>query len=597
MPEKLLYRSCAFERASAKSDSRELELSFASEEPVERWDYETGRTYFEVLDHSSQRSADFTRLNNGGALLRDHDRTVQPGVIVKGTARIGNDRKSRARVKFSRGPVGEQEWQDVQDGIRTLVSVGYQTGREISREKNSEGVEVRRFEWMPYEISIVSIPADTTVGFGRSSNKSPNTMKDTNSNRNETDLHPREIKNEIRSCADLIIKSFPNGKAKIEREVAEAILSDTSPTEFKKRMKERIDDFKAPYEEMDATDSFAAAANGRSNIAGTDAGALFIRSDDYRRAAAMKGRQQRSASVEIPYRSFLNFRTTAATTGLTSIDKQPGIVQLGVQPTRVAELMGQTPTQNTTIRYIRENSLNNAAAFVAEGGQKPEAAWDLVEVDAAVKKIAVIGRVTDEFFMDYDATRDYINTRLGYMVGIKEDNALLNADGTGNQITGILQTVGIQTQVQGGDTVLDMILKAIVKIRSVGFFEPDAIVMNPNDLQNIRLMKDRAGNYLAPGGGGTTNQFGAAINMADVIWRLPVVSTTSIAQGTCLVGAFRLGSTIFRRMGLTIETTNSDASDFQYNRIAVRAETRLALAVFRPLAFCVCTGANGTAFQ
>jgi HK97 family phage major capsid protein len=74
-----------------------------------------------------------------------------------------------------------------------------------------------------------------------------------------------------------------------------------------------------------------------------------------------------------------------------------------------------------------------------------------------------------------------------------------------------------------------------------------------------------------------------------MLWGLPVVATNAIAQGTALVGAFQLGATLYRRDGLRLETTNSDASDFVYNRIAIRVEERIALAVFRPLAFSTVT--------
>lgn len=163
----MLYRTAEITRESVKADTREIELSFASEQPVERFDWETGRTYIEILDHGSEKSADFTRLNSGGALLREHNRNNQIGAVVAGSAKVHPDKKSRATVKLSRSPAGEQELQDIRDGIRTLVSVGYETGREISREKVG-AVEHRRFEWMPYEISTVSIPADTSVGVGRS---------------------------------------------------------------------------------------------------------------------------------------------------------------------------------------------------------------------------------------------------------------------------------------------------------------------------------------------------------------------------------------------------------------------------------------------
>lgn len=163
---KLLYREASIDTASLKADSRELDLSFASEQAVERYDYGTGKTYMEILDHSSKTSADFSRLNDSGALLREHDRDDQIGVIIPGSCVMGDDKKSRCRVRFSRSPLGEQELQDVRDGIRTKISFGYETGREISREIK-EGVEFRRYEWMPYEVSTVSIPADTTVGIGR----------------------------------------------------------------------------------------------------------------------------------------------------------------------------------------------------------------------------------------------------------------------------------------------------------------------------------------------------------------------------------------------------------------------------------------------
>lgn len=163
---KVLFRDAPIDPASIKADSREVDLSFASEQPVQRYDWDNGGFYMEILDHGSPRSADFSRLNAGGALLREHDRRNQVGVVVRGSAKIESDRKSRCTVKFSRSPAGEQEFMDVKDGIRTLVSFGYETGKEISREKK-DGVEFRRYEWTPFEVSTVSIPADTTVGVGR----------------------------------------------------------------------------------------------------------------------------------------------------------------------------------------------------------------------------------------------------------------------------------------------------------------------------------------------------------------------------------------------------------------------------------------------
>ncbi len=169
----MLFRTAAIERAALNLESREIPLSFASEQPVARMDWETGQTYQEVLDCSSEKSADFSRLNGGGALLREHRRDQQIGVVVPGSAKLDlADKKARCVVRLSRSPLGETEFQDIKDGIRTLVSVGYNTGRELSREKR-DGVEVRRFEFTPYEVSTVSIPADTSVGVGREGLQTP----------------------------------------------------------------------------------------------------------------------------------------------------------------------------------------------------------------------------------------------------------------------------------------------------------------------------------------------------------------------------------------------------------------------------------------
>lgn len=309
--------------------------------------------------------------------------------------------------------------------------------------------------------------------------------------------------------------------------------------------------------------------------------------------------KQSAALVEMQYgvREFLNalqrqFMGAAAlptSAGLTSIEKQPGIVTLGVRPLMVKDLLAPGATTATTIRYIREKSFTNTAATVAEGAAKPQALFEYEEKDAPVRKIAVFTKVTDELFADYMAMASYINQRLVYMVEQTEDNQLLNGDGTGTNLTGLLQTSGIQTQAKGADTNPDALYKAMTKVRTVGFFEPDGVVINPGDFQILRLSKDTAGQYL--GGGPFTGAYGnSPLVMFDSIWGKPCAITAAIAAGTALVGAFRLGAQYFQRQGVTVDMTNSDQDDFIKNLMTIRVEERLALAVYRPLAFCTVTG-------
>lgn len=149
-------------------ESRTVELAFSSEAPVERF------YGYEILDHSPG-ACDLSRANDGGALLLDHNRTAQIGVIEK--ADVGPDRKGRATVRFSKSPLAQEILQDVQDGIRKHVSVGYSIS-EFTLRDSKDGVDTYlATKWTVKEVSIVAIPADPTVGVGRSEENIPNQMK------------------------------------------------------------------------------------------------------------------------------------------------------------------------------------------------------------------------------------------------------------------------------------------------------------------------------------------------------------------------------------------------------------------------------------
>lgn len=141
-------------------EARTVELSFSSEtDSVKRW------FGIEILDHSPG-AVRLDRLNDGAALLWNHNWNDQRGVVE--SARIDGDRKGRATVRLSRSDDGEQLLQDIHDGIITKVSVGY-TIHGIRHDETREGDEevYRVTDWEPYEISMVSVPADATVGVGR----------------------------------------------------------------------------------------------------------------------------------------------------------------------------------------------------------------------------------------------------------------------------------------------------------------------------------------------------------------------------------------------------------------------------------------------
>ena len=153
----IVKREATFDTASVNADKRTCELSFSSEMPVQRGEY------MEVLSHDPA-DVDLSRLNDAHPLLLNHDPERQIGVVEK--ASIGADKRGHAVVRFSKSSLGEEIWRDVQDGIRRLVSVGYRRTKELASEVR-DGVESVRFAWQPYEVSLVSVPADASVGVGR----------------------------------------------------------------------------------------------------------------------------------------------------------------------------------------------------------------------------------------------------------------------------------------------------------------------------------------------------------------------------------------------------------------------------------------------
>ncbi len=254
----------------------------------------------------------------------------------------------------------------------------------------------------------------------------------------------------------------------------------------------------------------------------------------------------------------------------------------------VADLMPSGRTGSNLVRYPKETTATNAAAAIAEGGAKPESTLIFTNVDEPVRKIATTIKISDEMLEDAPQLRTYLDNRLRLFVQLTEEDQLLNGSGAGNNLTGILNRSGVQTQALGTDTRSDAVFKAITLVRTNSFLEPDGMVIHPSDWQDFKLQKDANGQYM--GGGPFVGPYGVNGIAGDTYWGMRVVVTPAIAVGTALVGAFGTAAQVFRRNDITVEATNSNEDDFKNNLVALRAEERLALAVYRAAGFCTVTG-------
>jgi HK97 family phage major capsid protein len=258
-------------------------------------------------------------------------------------------------------------------------------------------------------------------------------------------------------------------------------------------------------------------------------------------------------------------------------------------------MSGQTST--SSLRYVVEGTATNAAAAVAEAGTKPESTVALSTKDEPVKKLATVLTVSDEMLEDVQQVQSYINGRLSLFVQIQSEASIVSGAGT-NDLVGLTAGARACNIYPRGtvDTNAVALFKAMNGQRGSAFLEPDFIVMNPANWQATRLATDTAGQFF--GGGPFMGQYGSGANLPlsgqitgvqDSIWNKPVVVTTAIGSGTALVGT-QSAAQVWSRGGLTVEATNSHSTYFTSNLVAIRAERRLALAVYRPTAFTIVTG-------
>lgn len=607
----ILYRSFEIPRdaagnaSSLNQEKRTVKVQFSSEAPVQRW-FGT-----EILDHRAG-SVDMKRVKKGTAVCYEHGQRI--GITESGT--ITSDGVGEAEIRFAKTAIGNDMLMEVADGTLRWVSVGYHVRHfDVNEDTN----EWRAIDWEPLEVSLVGIPADTSCKIYRSNQ----TKEEHEVTVMRTRSHPLLDKAATEggggvSAPNIIDKPTFDRELDEAREIlalaahyqrkcpkigeaAEKALKDKTPiAKFQRQVMELLET--SPSEDISAP--AIGDGHARQHRAPVSPGQRFIESEAYKRAVASGSPQaRRSISIQIP--DEFQFRADSALltratfsagteaisgTAGANIDVRPGVPGiLGLQQLFVADLFAQGTTNGDTIRYIREDTFTNAATRVAEGAAKPEGALDISIVNATVEKTAVFLNVTDEMLADFAQMSSFINGRLGYMVQQLEDQQLISGSGT-NQIRGILNTSGIQT-ISGAANTIDQYLRAIEYVRGangVGFGQPDAIIINPLNWLSARLSKDTNGQYLF-GGPGYAPYGMAGYSNVGMMWGIPVVSTTAIAAGTALVGAFRTAAQIFRRQGLTIESTNSHASLFVSNIVTIRAEQRLALAVYQPPKFCSIT--------
>lgn len=258
-------------------------------------------------------------------------------------------------------------------------------------------------------------------------------------------------------------------------------------------------------------------------------------------------------------------------------DRRPGILELPQLRMTIRDLLMPGETTSNMVEYVRETSFVNNAASVPELELKPESTLRFDMVQTPVTTIAHWMRASRQVLDDAPQLRSIIDQRLRYGLRLEEESQLLAGTGTGGDLQGILPIATAYSApiTVPSPTVIDMLRLAILQVQLTEY-PATGIVMHPADWGGIELAKDANGLYMFANIQGT---------VTPRLWGLPVVTTTRIAQGTALVGAFRPGGQVFDRMDATVEVSTEDRDNFIRNAVTILGEERLAVAWYLPQAF------------
>lgn len=251
----------------------------------------------------------------------------------------------------------------------------------------------------------------------------------------------------------------------------------------------------------------------------------------------------------------------------------------------VRDLLSTQGTGLASVPYIQEvNAATNetGAGMTAEGSAKTEVTMEFTQLDAPARKITAWIPVTDEAMSDAPTLMGYVNTRLTYMVSLKEEAQVLAGNGTAPNLKGILDFSAVQTQGAVADDIPGTVAAAFGKIENVDG-DPDGVVYNPLDYwggvaERHSTFLDNAGSGPAPSGG-----------PQGLSWGVREVRSRALTAGDAIAGSWRLGATLLDRTGITVKVGDQHSDFFTENMVAVVAEKRTALAVHRPDFFVDCT--------
>ena len=436
-------------------EDRTYEFPFSSEFPVAR--------YFgnEILSHD-EKAADLSRLNDGAPLLFNHnpDRVIG---VVEGARIDSKGRRGYARVRFSRNPFAQEVLSDVKDGVLRNVSFGYSIDK---MEERGSGDFVAT-AWAPYEVSIVSVPADKTVGIGRaltptepaaSAAPSPDPLPSMESTTPDLAVVRAEAAEAERSrIAEISALCDKHNMGEMGRQLVE---SGRSIDEARAAVLDKMNIPQEPVN-MSAADlgmsekearsfSFLRAINYLSNPtdrAAREAAAFEIEASDA--AASKLGRQSRGITIpQEVLRRDLNVGAATAGGNLVETMLDSGSFIDLLRNASALDQAGATVLTGLTGNVAIPRQSGAATAYwVAESGSPTESQQTVDQVSLVPRTVAAYTDFSRRLMIQSSIdVENMVRNDLAQVIALKIDAAGLYGTGASNEPLGLKNTTGIGTE-------------------------------------------------------------------------------------------------------------------------------------------------------
>ena len=265
---------------------------------------------------------------------------------------------------------------------------------------------------------------------------------------------------------------------------------------------------------------------------------------------------------------------------LTTQFRNPTIFRDPNRQVLIRDLLTTIPVSDSAVEVMRELSFtNNAAPQAGELVTKAESNITYSQETYVVQTMAHHVIASRQILADVPRLQAEIDNRLMYGLDLLSDSQLLLGDGTGNNLKGLLVDSAVTdlgaSDAEAGTVWVDFIRQGVTALQLANY-QATAVVVSPQDWEVLETSKGTDGHYIWA----TVPQGGEAR-----MWRIPVVVSNAMPQGTFLMGDFAMGATIYDRQQKSVYTADQHGDLFIKNGIAILAEERMAFAIERPAAF------------